>query len=83
MSAGLAHDGGSNPSGTTNERDTMPDRDMIEQQKLAARRSVLHRLKLSLISATEAKHRLMGLGVEEKTATQRVAKVMHSVIIPE
>lgn len=61
----------------------MPSQVMIEQQRQAARKSVLKKLELSLISPTEAKHKLMGLGIEEKAATQRVANIMRTVIIPE
>lgn len=55
----------------------------MEQQKLAARTNVLKQLRLALISPTEAKYRLMGLGVNEKDAIRKVAHEVNKSIIPE
>jgi hypothetical protein len=59
----------------------MPNKAVTEQQKLAARTSVLDKLRLSLISPTEAKHRLIGLGVSEKLAVTQVARVVNDTVI--
>lgn len=59
------------------------NKEQITQLKIAARASVLKKLGLSLISPTEAKHQLMGLGVEERKAVEKVAKVVNDSIVDE
>lgn len=52
---------------------------MYENQELvAARANVLKQLKENLLTPTEAKYRLMGLGMEETVAIEKVAGVLNA-----